>query len=239
MDIPQLDPDVKLLTMCSSHQRPDRVQTMIQTFNETKNKETELVIYVSENDIKIDDYRKSLVGTKHIIGPYKTMVQVLNFLSCDCYPDMLYYQEVNDDHAYRTKDWDRKMMKAIDDKKGWAVAYGWTQNLPTAIMMSGKLVKTLGFFLPPQFIHTYVDDFICELSNELNLLVHLPEVVIEHMHPGFGKAVVDENYKWVYSMEQMTIGGQILNEWRSKYRANDIQRVRDAMEREKNELSNR
>jgi Glycosyltransferase like family len=231
---PAIEPNTKLLVMCSSHNRPDRVQDTIKSFNETKSEGTELIIYVGENDPKIEEYRKALkeLNQKHIIGPYKTMVEVLNCLSCEYYPDLPYYAEVNDDHIYRTKSWDKKLIEAIDKKKGWAISYGFTENLPTAIMISGKLVKTLGFFLPPNFLHTFVDNYILDIGNALDLLIQVPDVVVDHMHYIFGKAELDDNYKFVSQASTLIKGEEDFRYWRENCRENDINKIKTAMEQE-------
>ena len=228
----KLNPDTKLLVMCSSHQRPDRVRDTIKSFNETKSAGTELILYVADNDPHIEKYRVMLQETsqKHIIGPYKTMVEVLNYLSCDCFPNLPYYAEVNDDHVYRSKEWDKKLIEAIDKKKGWAIAYGFTENLPTAIMISGKLIRTLGFFLPPNFSHTHVDNYIMDIGKTLDLLTQVPEVMIDHLHFNFGKAPLDDNYKVVNDISTLTVGEKALAFWNENNRENDINRIKLAME---------
>jgi hypothetical protein len=220
--------------MCSSRNRPERLKDTILSFNATKNIDTELVVYVAENDSRINDYKKMLeeMNQKHIIGCYRTMIEVLNYLSCELFPDLKYYGDVNDDHIYRTKNWDIELMKAIDSKNGWSIAYGLTQNLPSPLMMSGKLIRTLGYYLPPNFQHSHVDNFIMDIGKMFNLLTYVPEVNIEHMHIIFGKANMDDNYKWVTSQDVYIRGVADLQYWITNCRDNDILKIKTAMEKE-------
>jgi hypothetical protein len=203
---------------------------MICSFNETRSYLTHLFVYVDEADTKIKQYREVLkhYDVPHEIGPHKFQCQVFNYAALIKYPKMKYYHEVNDDHIFRTKDWDVKMKSAIEDNGGWGIACGVTENLPTAVMFSGNIIRTLGYWMYPAFHHSHVDLYTKDLCDEADLKIDLPDVLIEHMHAIFGKGPKDENYWWVTSKEQSEQGEAAYKDWVMNKKAIDIDKIKKA-----------
>jgi len=224
----------KLLIICPSRIRPDRIQEMLMSFDETKSEGTDLVIYLSHCDPRLEEYKVSLAGRNYIVGDRLPISGVYNYCSSK-YPDYQYYGEVCDDHIYRTKGWDRILIDEIESHGGWGMAWGWGQiharevRLPQAVVMSGNLVKALGFFSTPIITSAYNDRFAIDLCDALNCGFYRPDVIVEHKHALNGKAPMDDNYRWVLSSETLDKGKKQYEEWRNFYMADDIARVRKAM----------
>lgn len=110
---------------------------------------------------------------------------------------------MGDDHRPRTSEWDLAMEDALTGAGG--IAYGndliQGAGLPTAVVMSADIVRTLGGMTPPNMIHLYLDNFWLKLGQDLNRIHYLPEVIIEHLHPIAGKAEWDANYREVNAQE--------------------------------------
>jgi hypothetical protein len=156
------------------------------------------------------------------------MINVLNYLSIEAYPGIRYYAEVNDDHVYMTEGWDIKMMRAIKEREDWGIAYGYTRQMPTAIMMSGKVVRTLGYFYHPIFTHTFVDDALVIFGKETDLFISMPGINIDHRHYSYGLAGMDNTYKAVVGT--MGIGKQQFNTWVKDFKDMEINKIKKAME---------
>jgi len=225
----------RLLSICSTRGRPDRLLEMVNSFKTTHSEGTKLFVYISNDDPCLNEYKALMnqyvdVDVEVEIGSHKFMPAVINYACTEKYKGLDYYHEVNDDHIFRTPKWDQLLIDAVDKKNGWAFAYGKTPKLPSSVLTSGKLVRTLGYFFSPIFTHTYVDDQLRILGDELNLLICVPEVDIEHMHPAFQKSAFDKNYLWV--SDQMQEGKLQLDRWLNEFKNKDVQRVRTQMEAE-------
>ena len=182
------------------------IPDLINSFLENRSDKTELIVYISKHDPKFSDYTNYLLRNMNpyvsfIMDESRNMVEVLNYISTELCPNIPYYQEFNDDHIIRTKNWDSIMIDAIEKHNGWGVASGSTPNLPTATMISGNIVRALEHFFNPLFKHLFVDDWIREICEALNLYIYLPEVNIEHMHKFYSKAENDDTYNAVYAPE--------------------------------------
>jgi hypothetical protein len=210
------------VTICSSRGRPKQLARMLDSFYKTKGENTKIWVYVAEDDPKIGEYRTVLADTPHEIGPHRFMCHVLNYAALQRFPERTYYHEANDDHVFRTQGWDEEMKQAIRRNGGWGIVSGKTDNLPTAIMVSGNIVRALGYWFPPEFQHHSCDLFVDELGKATNTLLSVPGVYIEHMHAVWGKAEQDDNYQWVYSIQQQKIGFAAYEKWRAERKDRDI-----------------
>ena len=116
---------------------------------------------------------------------------------------------MGDDHRPRTVGWDLDYLNALTAlsgrcnnrrSPGVGMVYGndllQGENLPTQVAMTTTIPATLGRMVPNELSHLYTDTYWLELGKALGKLQYLPEVVVEHMHPGAGKAVIDEGYEF-------------------------------------------
>jgi hypothetical protein len=137
---------------------------------------------------------------------------------------------MGDDHRPRTLGWDVAYLEALTEQAGRCrqrvtpgvgMVFGndllQGEAVPTQIAMTTNIPATLGRMVPNQLAHLYTDNYWLELGRGLGRLRYLSEVVIEHMHPGIGKAVIDAGYEFSgnYSLDMMdkdTFEGVVRNE---------------------------
>ena len=208
---------VKILSTCSSRDRPGRCKEMIDSFVTTRQEDTRLFIYVDIADERIIEYmqlQQSLPpGVEMEIGEHKNLVEVLNY-GPSINLGMDYFHEVNDDHIFRTVGWDTKLAAALDGKIG--ISYPRLEHLPSSIMMSGELLRRIGFFAFPAFTHSWVDNFFKELGEDIGCMVHVPDVWIEHCHWSFGKVPMDSVYEKVVAEQNGPANLAAYHEWQSQ-----------------------
>jgi hypothetical protein len=120
---------------------------------------------------------------------------------------------MGDDHLPRDIGWDLKMKDAMVGQP--TIAYGndliQGPNLPTAVLMDSRIVKSLGWMIPPGLTHMYLDNFWRDFGHALGTLVYLNDVIIEHVHPIAGKTAWDDRYTEVN--EFMGPDGQLYAEF--------------------------
>lgn len=104
---------------------------------------------------------------------------------------------MGDDHRIRTPGWDKLMLDKMDNMP-LSVGYGndllQGEKLPTAVLLSSKIIQTLGYMAPPVLKHLWLDQFWLDLGSRLNALTYFPDVVIEHLHHSVGKSTKDQTY---------------------------------------------
>lgn len=131
---------------------------------------------------------------------------------------------LGDDHRPRTHGWDKAITEALAEP---GIAYGndllQGQKLPTAPFISASIVLALGWYFLPTCQHMYVDDAVRAMGDRLGVLHYLPDVVIEHVHPGAGKAEMDEGYRRADASTEHD--REAYFEWRNRWFEADVENV--------------
>jgi hypothetical protein len=192
---------------------------MVESFGKTKSmNDTELMIYVDENDPKINKYRqlpKNIID-RITFGPHKWVSQVCNYFATEIVKNADYYIEINDDMVFTTPEWDKRLIQPIIKNNGWGVVMSnnqidpcdeRTKNVGQA-MISGNIVRTLEYLFYPPLRHLGCDTVLWDWSHTAEILFYDPETIIDHfcwhdgLH-GFGaRAPEDDNSKFVYGNEE-------------------------------------
>jgi hypothetical protein len=140
---------------------------------------------------------------------------------------------VGDDHRFRTSGWDvvfRDHLRQV----GGGLAYGNDQNwvngeIPTQIFGSAKIWKALGWMCLPTARHLYLDNTWRVIGDSLERLFYFPDVVIEHVHPAWGKAQWDDQYRQLNDPALYGADGEAFAKWLAEQAEHDVDRVRQAL----------
>lgn len=105
-----------------------------------------------------------------------------------------------DDLRFRTKGWDTAVRQAVEHvgdrivmvyaRDGHA-----DERMATHPFVTRRWVDVVGRFTAPYFEADYVDLWIDDVARQLDRAVFLPNVLIEHMHPSFGKGEWDKTHQ--------------------------------------------
>jgi hypothetical protein len=191
-----------LVVIIPSRSRPENIHEVVKSFDETKTT-SDLFVVVDEDDPKLEDYFALLEKEVNIIRVKpegKGMARPLNEAARFLMPHYRNFCFIGDDHRPRTEEWDKKFVAELD-KLEIGLVYGndllQGRNLPTAVAMTGNIVKELNGMVPNGMVHLYLDNFWMKLGTDLGAITYLDDVIIEHMHPIAGKAEWDDQYKAV------------------------------------------
>ena len=204
-----------LVILVPSRGRPQNIEDLLFSLQETKTA-SELIVIVDDDDETLDQYIELGCKVMMIAKQGKGMARPLNFAANIFKDDYRHFAFIGDDHRPRTEYWDQKLINALDEV-GTGIAYGddllQGENLPTAVAMSGDIVRALEGMVPPGFIHLYLDNFWMQLGKDLKSFIYLPDVIIEHLHPLAGKAEWDENYRSVNAEEVYSADAKAFDEY--------------------------
>lgn len=200
------------LVIIPARGRPDKAKVAFDALKE-HSKISDFLIGLDDDDA--DNYPE-LDGVIREVNPRLRMNGTLNLL-VKKYQDK--YETISfmgDDHLVRTTGWD-EMLYAPIKERGYGISYGndlfQGENLPTMVMMSTNISKSLGFFAPRRLIHLYMDNFWKLFGQVTNCLTYVPDAIIEHMHYMAGKSEVDAGYQEVNSSEVGNHDAEVFREY--------------------------
>lgn len=227
-----------LVILCPTRGRPEAAREARAAFLDTRRLfGSELIFVVDDDDPEIGGYREiQSPGVVVMEQPSQgNMVGALNAAARwtmeAINPGFIGF--IGDDHRFRTSRWDEIFVDLLRERNGGMV-YGNDGNrrdgdIPTQIVMSSVIVKTLGWMALPSCHHLYVDNVWRVLGDEVGRLFYMPDVIIEHLHPAFGKAVWDENYRRVNSADMYNHDAMAFSAWLSTDMEEDVRRVKAAL----------
>ena len=189
-----------LAIIVPSRSRPQNIQALIDSFEDTKAQCT-LVVVVDDDDPTLDEYNKlSIPLLIQLPREGKGMARPLNRAALTLRGEFSFFGFMGDDHRPRTPNWDEIFIAELADMPTGLV-YGndllQGKRLPTQIVMTANIVDALGGMVPPGFEHLYLDNFWLQLGTHLDVIKYLDDVIIEHMHPFAGKGEMDAQYQEV------------------------------------------
>ena len=181
--------DKRVLLSCPSRQRPDRLKEMLVSYRETRSVGTDLVIYIDNDEPNLNEYMNIEMpeGARMEKHDRTYLAHIHNniILSNSGYD---YYMPVNDDIIFRTQGWDSKLVETIKTKGGgWGIAYGndlagnYRFDLPTFGMVSGNIIRLLGYVYPPEVYALFGDTFLLDLGRALGKIFYNGDVIIQHI----------------------------------------------------------
>lgn len=179
-----------------SRGRPENIRRLYRSLEETTLGRWELLVRLDDDDPALREYESEIAMTR-IVGKRLMLAELWNDLLPSAEGDVLML--CGDDVTFNTKHWDREIVGAFP-VDGIGVVHGNdlspnSATIATHPFVSRKWVKTLGYLAPPYFTSDYVDLWLTEVADRLERRSYLPDVVFEHHHPAFKKAVWDRTYQ--------------------------------------------
>lgn len=203
-----------VVVVVPSRGRPEQARLTIQAIRDTAVRISTLtVLAVDSDDPTLPEYRNMIDAFPVTFGPFRPtpimlvldpdetgdLVKATNTVSLMIAKSDPYaiIGNLGDDHRPRTEGWDRMVVETLTDKPG--IVYGddllQGEKLPTAPFISASIVNALGWYALPTCRHMFIDDAWKYIGDNSGAIHYLKDMVIEHVHPGAGKAEMDEGYE--------------------------------------------
>lgn len=225
-----------LLVIVPTRDRPRQLYRLLEACHLTCQEATDVAVCLDNDDPQLDEYltllnkfRSHNVGLYWVVGPRHTLTGWTNEAAHAWAGKHFALASLGDDHVPRTEGWDRELTGEIRANGGTGIAYGndllQGEGLPTAPVISADIVQALGWFCEPNMQHYYVDNVWKVLAEQAGCLYYRPDVVVEHMHPGAGKAQHDQTYQDALSA-RWNFDAEEFNVWHASRREADVTTVR-------------
>lgn len=193
--------DTELTIYVPTRGRPSNAVRLLNQFENTCQSDTRLMFILSADDPRLEEYHNTIASYVVVHPQKRGFVNPLNlgYLQDKTQTRSYAVGFMGDDHLPRTKGWDVTFLHQLRKMKSGFV-YGddglQGENLPTHIAMTSDIPDYLGFMTLPRLKHLFADNFWLDLGKAIDKIKYLPEIFIEHLHPGAGKAEVDSGYEF-------------------------------------------
>ncbi len=227
---------MSLAVVIPSRARPANTDTVLTACERTCVTRPVVIVAVDRDDPDLPGYRQVCAGRAEllVVDPPAGHVGAINAAARHAITtvDPFAVVKLDDDHRPATPGWDGAYLDALTDL-GTGLCYGndllQGRNMPTAPGITADIVDALGFMAPPGLRHLYCDDFWRDLATQAGCIRYLPTVIVEHVHPGAGKAVWDEGYARVNSPERYAADGAAYRHYQQTRMAADVHTVTTLM----------
>lgn len=178
--------------LCPTRGRVPQAEKLLKSFYETQVNENEILFYIQEDDKDKDNYVEMFKRNNHtgyIIEPFCFTSYMWNRLSDIAKGDLLTL--MGDDVIIETKGWDQKFEDISNEYEDKIFCLscldGRTEPKEFNVNLSNphptvhrRWKEILGYFMPPQFLHRYLDTYTSYLAINLNRYINVYDVRFKH-----------------------------------------------------------
>lgn len=189
---------MRISLLVPTRKRPDRFTSLYRSAMELADnpEDVEFVAFIDDDDASYDGL--DLPRVTKVRGSGLILAEMWNECAYEANGD--YLGLVGDDVLFRTKGWDTAVLKVFDEYDD-KIAYVFGDDLSprgkefgTHGFIHRNWALTVGYFVPPYFAADYVDAWLNDVAREIGRLRYA-DIVMEHMHFGFGKSKQDDTYR--------------------------------------------
>jgi hypothetical protein len=198
-----------LLMVIPSRGRPQNIERLLDAMAATCEGQTDLVVGLDADDETLGDYPgmngdAAFDGKVHYVvrENLRKVTAWCNELAVPRAQDYRYIGHFGDDNLPQTPGWDVQMMNALEQTP---FAFGNDQypgrapgTLACHVFMLSEVVRTLGYFGPPEIAHMYVD-VAWQAWGQACGITYLHDVNLEHRHYTTGRSGLDDTYRNSYA----------------------------------------
>jgi hypothetical protein len=182
----------EMIVIIPSRNRPEAVAEITQSLLE-QSIGVDICFGLDEDDTSEYTYVPGVIYERNP----RVLMNATNNILATKYADIYkFICFLGDDVRPRTFGWDKILLEPLRNRPGISYANDLIQKefLPTHVVMSSEIIKSLGFMAPPILKHLFMDNFWLDLGKAINSIHYFENVVLEHLHPALEKSSVDQVY---------------------------------------------
>lgn len=234
-----MTPDLPLVVIVPTRSRPQNLAPVVTAWHDTGAfaDGAALLFVVDGDDPDLERYHREFADSyvpganmgMNVAARWEPLVPKLNRAARQHATGAFALGFAGDDHLPRSAGWAHRYWQELM-ALGTGIVHGDDgtrgELLPTEWAMTADIVRALDRMVPADVEHLFCDDAIKRLGLEADCLRYLPDVLIEHMHPLFGKALADAQYERVNRPSQYNRDGAAFGAWMARELAGQAQIIR-------------
>jgi hypothetical protein len=167
--------------VCPSRGRPELAKRMIDSLLKDPGVPVEILLYLNDNDPKLEEYKK-IINPKHYeVGIDRSPVYTWNQLAKKAKHDIIFL--MGDDAVVETPMWGEIIIEEFNKYPDKIVlvspkAGEFGKHKCPHFFLHKNWIKALGYFVPIFFHHHYIDYWVRDLAVSVKRYIHLPDFVM-------------------------------------------------------------
>lgn len=229
----------KIGLLVPTRNRPGSIKAIAEEYKKYGHGYVDIIIGVDDDDINLHDYENvaNEYGLQMIVGARKRLGPTLNDMAVLFAEDYFALGFIGDDMRPRTQGWDGKILGSLHGLKT-GFTHGddgaWGDQLATQVFLTSDIVEQLGYMVPPGIIHMYLDNFWSDFARKIDRFEYHGDILIEHLHPAWGKAEHDDLYAETNNSERMNADRILYEEYKAGRMDEDVRKITEYIEQSKN-----
>lgn len=219
--------------VCPTRNRPDNVRKLVASARSRADhpEQLQLVFYVDD-----DDQTFPLTAGEDISivrGPRFTLSLMYNVCLPAVRGDIIMY--AGDDLEFISQGWDTAVRKCFDSFPDRLILVHGDdmgqdpRKVATHGFLHRRWVETVGYLVPPFFPAGWADSWLTEVADRVGRRWFLPDLLIEHQHPLWGKGSLDQTHEERLERLRSDHGGSRFSRLRRE-RRQDAKKLRSKMD---------
>jgi hypothetical protein len=216
--------------LCPSRGRPELAKKMIDTALATATVAPEIKLYLNDDDPALPTYKALIDSRFYEVGPDRSTCYSWNKLAETASGEILFL--MGDDAEFLTPGWDQRIVDTFNEYPDRiACVYPITNVVNRKknphFCIHKNWVTVVGYFVPPQFWHYYVDTWIANVAGRLQRLRCLDDVVVsiqKHVNDNTELRLRDnskverDTYIWEKTQRHLDADEALLRNYIRKYK---------------------
>ncbi len=182
--------------LCPTRGRPEQFKRMCESVQKTSSNPVEIYFYQSTSDNTSYDCPTGSSHIKKCIGPDWPTVHSWNWLAENAAGNKLFMLAA-DDMIFSTIGWDTALLdhyNALENKiHVYALQDSRDINGTPHPIVTREYMDAMGYFMPPIFLHWFVDSWTVDIARANNCFTHLKDYELVHDKPS-DKGQADETH---------------------------------------------
>lgn len=178
----------KILWICPSRKRPDRLERLILSWKSTTSNLSDLLVVIDSDD---DSYNELIVKYPDVIWEitepvFGSFLHLINSKAVKYSTEYQYIGFMEDDIVFETQGYESKFISKLKELGKTGIVHAKDgidkRRFLSIPVVDSYIIRTLGWFAPPCLKSLWADNFWREMANSLETYYKFDDVMIRHYH---------------------------------------------------------
>lgn len=178
----------KILWLCPSRKRPDRLERLILSWKHTTSDLSDLLVIIDSDDDSYQELIKKYPEvkweiTKPVFGSFLHLINSKAVTYANIYQFIGFME---DDIVFETAGYEIKFIEKLKELGQTGIVHSRDgvdkRKFISIPVVNSYIIKTLGWFAPPCLKSLWADNFWREMANHLGTYYKFEDIMIRHYH---------------------------------------------------------